>query len=307
VEVTPAARVTHEPIEEMSGIVRSRRYPGVFWVHNDSGDSARLFPIRADGSAVMPAWQSDEFYVGEKPAGEDARDKKPYPGVEIPLAHNTDWEDIALDGDTLYVADMGNNGNARRDLGVYVVPEPNPAEVPSVRALRWVPVAYPDQTAYPDPANWHFDCEAVFVYRGKLHAVTKHRAPGRINTPETGANLYRLDTQYTDRVNVLKKLDSAADLGGWVTGADVSPDEKTLAVLCQAPVASVWLFDVSKGGDRLLSGPARRLILTGARQCEAVCFADGDTLLVTNEQRDIFRLSVADFVPAEAKKGAAGR
>jgi len=295
--VTPAAQVTHEPIGEMSGIVQSRRYPGMFWVHNDSGDTARLFAIHADGSVVMPDWLSGDFYVGEKPTDAESKDKKPYPGIEIPLAYNTDWEDITIDGDTLYVPDMGNNGNARRDLGVYVLPEPNPTAVASQRALKWLPVAYPDQKAFPDPSNWHFDCEAVFMYRGKFHCITKHRAPGKIGTPETGANLYRLDTQYTDRVNVLKKLDSAADLGGWVTGADVSPDGKTLAVLCQAPVASVWLFDISRGGDRLLSGPARRLILTGARQCEAVCFTDDATLLVTNEQRDIFRLLVSEFSP----------
>ena len=53
--------------------------------------------------------------------------KPPYPGVRLDGAANFDWEDIAIDGETLYVPDMGNNGNARRDLGVYVLPEPNPA------------------------------------------------------------------------------------------------------------------------------------------------------------------------------------
>ena len=48
----PAVVVTHPPLEEMSGIVPSRRYPGIFWVHNDSGDEARLFAIRADGSVT---------------------------------------------------------------------------------------------------------------------------------------------------------------------------------------------------------------------------------------------------------------
>lgn len=34
-----------EPLREVSGIVASRTRPGSFWVHNDSGDSARLFRI----------------------------------------------------------------------------------------------------------------------------------------------------------------------------------------------------------------------------------------------------------------------
>jgi hypothetical protein len=297
VDVKAAARVTHEPIGEMSGIVASRRYPGVFWVQNDSGDSARFFAIHADGSAVMPGWLSGDFFVGERPSDEPADKRQPFPGIGVALAANSDWEDIALDGDTLYLPDMGNNGNARRDLGVYVVDEPNPEATLQTRPLVWLPVAYPDQKAFPDPTNWHFDCEAVFTHRGKLHVLTKHRAPGQINIPETGTNLYRLDSRHTDKVNVLKRMDGLRDLGGWVTGADVSLDGKTLAVLCHMPVASVWLFDISHGGDKLLSDSkqVRRLILSGAQQCEAVCFVDDKTLLVTNEQRDIFRLSAAEI------------
>jgi hypothetical protein len=218
--------------------------------------------------------------------------------VRIDGATNLDWEDITTDGDTLYIADLGNNGNARRDLAVYVLPEPNPEAIDRAHVLGRLPVAYPDQRAFPDPANWHFDCEAVFFYRGKLHVLTKHRMAGMIGIPETGSNLYRLDTRHTDRVNVLKKLDGVRDLGGWVTGADVSPDGRTLAVLCHAPIASVWLFDLGGTGDRLLSGRARRRILENAQQCEAVCFDDNDTLIVTNEQRDVFRLKASEFAPA---------
>lgn len=289
--LTPAAQVTHEPLGEMSGMVKSRRYPNTYWVHNDSGDAPRIFAVRGDGSVIMPSWVGGEFYVGSPVEG-----KKPYPGIEIGAAVNSDWEDITLDNDTLYIADMGNNGNARRDMGVYVVPEPNPDAVTATRSLKWLPIAYPDQEAFPS-AQWHFDCEAIFVHNGKLHFLSKNRAPGKINTPETGTTLYRLESAHTDRVNVLRKLDSLPDIGGWVTGASLSPDGKTLAVLCQAPAQSVWLFEVGKTGDRLLSGKARRLVVSGAKQCEAVCFDGDNTLLVTNEQRDLFRLSVADFAP----------
>jgi hypothetical protein len=288
----PAAVVTHPPLEEMSGIVKSRRYPNVYWVNNDSGDEPRLFAIHGDGSVVMPAWLSGDFSVGAAADG-----KPPYPGVRLDGAANFDWEDLAIDGDTLYVPDMGNNGNARRDLGVYVLPEPNPDAVNRARVLEWLPVAYPDQKAYP-PEQWDFDCEAVFAFRGKLHFLTKHRAGSSIDQPATGTKLYRLDTDHTNRVNILRKLDSRPDLGGWVTAADLSPDGHTLAVLCQHPVQSVWLFELPSRGDRLLSGPTRRLVFTDARQCEAVCFDGSDTLIMTNEQRDLFRLKVSDFGPA---------
>ncbi|MCW5942861.1 MAG: hypothetical protein KIS66_11545 [Fimbriimonadaceae bacterium] len=204
-------------------------------------------------------------------------------------------------GDDLVLADTGNNGNGRRDLGVYLVREPNPLAVDRARAWRWVPIAYPDQTEFPGTKRWEFDCEAVFAFRGKLWFLTKHRANGSILFPANGTNLYRLDGLRSDRVNVLARTDGKTDLGGWVTAADVSPDGRTLAVLCQAPVASAWLFELPRTGDKLLSGPSRRLVLHGARQAEAIAWESNTHVRVANEQRDIFRLNVADFAPAVAR------
>lgn len=285
VEFKPIASVRHPGAAEMSGIIRSGRYPGIFWVHNDSGDKPRIFPIKLDGTVVKPPYE-DTFWVNDAVTG-----KSEWPGLEIAGASNIDWEDIARDGDTLYIADMGNNGNARRDLGIYVVPEPNPTATGIVRALKFLPIRYPDQDAFP-PKDWFFDCEAIFIYRGKVHFVTKHRKNGNFAIPDVGAKLYRLDSQFTDRPNVLRKLDEVKDLGGWVTAADVSPNGQTLAVLTQAPVASVWFFDIRRSGDRLLSGPSRRIVMTGAKQAEAIAFIDDRTVVVTNEQRDIAKFAV---------------
>lgn len=290
--LVPSATVTHEPLSEISGIVKSRTYDGVFWVHNDSGDSARIFAIQADGTVVLPGWLAEDYA-----ANGNNTDKPVWPGIQISLAHNSDWEDIALDDGTLYIADMGNNGNARRDLGVYAVPEPNPLERGETRTLAWYPIAYPDQEGFPPMAR-HFDCEAIFASGGKLFFITKHRDPFG-QQPETGANLYRLDTRNTDRVNVLRRVDGAEDLGGWVTAADLSPDGRTLAVLCQAPVASVWLFDRPAASDRYFQGNARRLFIPGTKQAEAVAWDGRDHVLVVNEQREIFRVAVNDFVRAE--------
>jgi hypothetical protein len=289
--LTPVTQVTHPPIAEMSGIVKSVRYPHVFWVQNDSGDEARIFAIRPDGSTIMPSWLGGDFYTGTVPV----EGKKLYPGIQIAVAANSDWEDIAIDGDTLYLADTGNNGNARRDLGLYVVAEPNPEATFQTRPLKWLPIAYPDQAEFPGTTRWEFDCEAIFVYKNKPYLITKHRAPNKIDTPAVSANLYRLDSQYTDKVNKLTKVDGIADLGGWVTSAKLSPDGKTLAVLCESPVSSVWLFETPRSGDTFFSSRARRLIFTGGKQCEAICFDGNDTLVIANEQRDVFRVSVSDF------------
>jgi hypothetical protein len=288
VELKPHAFVRHKPIDEMSGIARSRTYKDVYWVHNDSGDRARIFPIRLDGNVVIPPFASrrDSSDRLEDPS-------TPYEGIQIEGAVNIDWEDIALDGDTLYIADVGNNSNARRDLAIYVVKEPNPETTLQAHALKRIPIAYPDQKAFPSD-EWHYDCEAVFVFKGKLYLITKHRAPRQPNTPETSAKLYRLDSMHADRVNFLTKVDAHADLGGWVTAAAMSPDERTLAVLCQAPQQAIWLFERPARGDRFFSqGKARRIPFRGAKQCEAIEWIDNTRLVITNEQRELFILSIA--------------
>ena len=63
-------RLDEKLIPEASGIVKSRRHSGIFWVHNDSGNPPLLFAIRADGRIVR------QFRLA------------------IP---NIDWEDIAID------------------------------------------------------------------------------------------------------------------------------------------------------------------------------------------------------------------
>ena len=94
-------RLNHLAIAEASGIVASRRHPGIFWVHNDSGNPPALFAVRKDGSLVR------EF------------------GVGVP---NVDWEDIAIDSDGhLFLGDIGNNGERLPLRAVYRIDEPDPS------------------------------------------------------------------------------------------------------------------------------------------------------------------------------------
>ena len=146
--VEQIAELKHGPLKEVSGITRSS-YAGVFWVHNDSGDEARIFAINLDGEPVIPPFMRPRFV------------DRVWPGVAVLNAWNVDWEDITFANGRLFIAEMGNNGNARRDLGVYELAEPNPCAVDRTRAVRFLPVRYPDQNAYPG-VNWQFDCEAFW-------------------------------------------------------------------------------------------------------------------------------------------------
>ena len=265
-DLKPVATLKEAAITEMSGIAKSRQFKDTYWVHNDSGDSARIFALRADGKSISPAG-----------------------GIKIDGAVNHDWEDIAVEGKTLYISDLGNNGNKRKDLAIYQVDEPDPSKDTSVKVTKKIPVAYPDQTEFPPSGALKFDCEAIFCLRGKVYIITKHRVNKLL--PDISANLYRLDTMNTDSVNKPVKIDSASNLSGWVTAADVSPNGKQLAVLTNFPGMSVWICDTSAAGDRFFSGGSKRqILLKNIKQAEAVCWKDDSTLIIGNEQGELFEL-----------------
>ena len=279
-------RVEFEPIGEMSGIVRNP-LDGSFWVHNDSGDEPRLFALDTEGRVQIPDSLADDFHGEEEEAG-----KNSWPGLFIENAVNQDWEDVTSDGTNLYIADMGNNRNARRDLGIYVVPWISLNDTQAATATRFIPVHYPEQTGFP-PLERHFDSESLFFADGSLYAITKHREPFPNQRMQPGANLYRLDSQSESESNALALIDHHAELTA-ATAAELSPDGNTLAVLSYT---AVWLFERPAEGDAWLSAPSRRLPLNvnAARQIEAIAWLDAETLIVTNEQRDWFEVSNARF------------
>ncbi|MFP6807511.1 MAG: hypothetical protein VB957_10065 [Pseudomonadales bacterium] len=277
--------VTFNPVKEMSGIVKSKRFEDVFWVHNDSGDEPRLFAIDGKGKVIYPSYLSVHGEIYEE-------GKKEWQGHKILVSSNYDWEDITVDEDMIYISDMGNNGNARRDLGVYVLFEPNPRAVPATRMLKYLPIRYPEQKKFP-AEKWHYDSEALFNYRGKLYFITKHRVTGKISEFEKGAVLYRLDTQYTDKVNVLTRVDTHSEVAV-VTGADLSPDGSKLAVLCYR---QLWVFDKPRRGDNFFASSARMISLDfkETAQVEAVAWADDETIFIANEGREVFSVLLKDM------------
>lgn len=252
-------------ISEPSGMVQSRRHPGVFWTHNDSGDKPRVFAVDAGGRLLAE--------------------------VAIEGAKAIDWEDIATDdAGHLYLGDIGNNWSRRRDLTVYRVPEPDPgAGGIAVRADRELRIRYPEQTAFPDLKRLNFDAEALFWAphaergAGTLYLLTKHRSDSR-------TVLYRFDALDGEGELALTRI-SSIDVGGMVTGADATPDGRWLAVLTYH---AVLIFERPARGDDYLSRPLNRidLVRSIAQQCESIAW-DGDDLVFGNEQGAIFRIPEA--------------
>ena len=130
------------------------------------------------------------------------------------------------------------------------------------------------------------DAAEVTTTKADEHGLlTKHRS-------DTRSNLYRFDSVDPHRDNPLTLIDSFA-AGGMVTAADASDDGSLLAILTYH---HIWLIELpSAGGDdnNLLQGRKYRLPIQ-AGQCEGICF-NGDQLLISNEQREIFSVSLQEI------------
>jgi len=257
-EVETRPRIQAEAVNESSGLDQSVRVPGRFWTHNDSGGEARLYAMDAEGATLGdPVW--------------------------IEGARNVDWEALVVDGrGGLWIADTGNNANTRRDLKVYRVEEPGERLPESLDVTRTVRVRYPDQEAFP-PEKMNFDCEAMFVFEGRLYFLTKHRS-------DRDTKLYRLDGSGGEdpEEQVLTLVERMEEIGQ-VTDADLHPDGRRLAVLTYG---GVWVFERGDGDDRFLSGRRWRLSWGSwaRKQTEGIAWVDGETLLICNEQRELFRV-----------------
>jgi len=196
-------RLDHPAIREASGLVQSRRHPGVFWVHNDSGNPTRLFAVRRDGSLVR------EY------------------AVNVP---NLDWEDIATDNaGHLYIGDIGNNDNRLPLRAVYQFDEPDPTRA-GPQLLKAKTASY-----YRFPATGRFDAEGLVVDGGRALVVAK-TFDGR------DAEVYAVPMDPPaplTRPAVAARVGTLRGFTRPVTGADLSADGLRL-VVCSIDAAGVY-------------------------------------------------------------------
>lgn len=249
-------------LAEISGVAASRQHPGVLWVHNDSGDTARIFAIRDDGTTL----------------GEYA----------IEGANAIDWEDIALGPgpvagvDYLYIGDIGDNDRVRANIQVYRIPEPvvdaNQAPVQaSVSGAELFTLSYPGAPATV------YDCETLMVdpLSGDILLVTK-QASGVNDVQVMLLPAPAAPGAYTlTRVN---GMTFAPGLGYRVTGGDISPDGKEI-VLHQYNGVIYWRVTNEAHLYDVFSQPACSVYAPFDVQGEAIAWKpDGSGFYTLSEQ-----------------------
>lgn len=261
-------KLAEGPAKENSGIVKSRNQQDVFWMHNDSGDEPRIYAIHRDGTI-----HSSDRYPET-------------PGTLIGGAINVDWEDItAMEDGTLIVGDVGNNQNDRRDLTLYLIDEPA-AAAGRTTFRKKIFIRYPDQPSIPAPtSDFNYDCEAIFSLGKDLIFLTKHRS-------NQATKVYRL-SDFSEGITHPLDLLEEFELEGQAVAADSRPDGSQIVV---ASYDTLWLFEVIDP-KHPLSLPIGRFDYKG-EQVEAVCFADAETVLISDEQTaNLYEVKLAAFKP----------
>lgn len=243
-------KLDYDKVDEASGIIASRKYPGYFWIHNDSG-----------GDAALYLFDSTAAFTGK---------------LVLENALNIDWEDIAYgpcpDGNCIYVGDIGDNFSAREEIQIYYFKEPELSFdlLPFTKSIQ----SYKIELKYPDGAR---DAESLIVdpVSGTLIIFTKRekniRVYGLVN-PIAGKQelVFHNNLPYT-----------------MITGADVSPDGKELLIKSYSEVF-YWQIDhdlIRTIQDELPEKLAYKIEPQG----EAICFdlSNKGYYTVSEERKDI--------------------
>jgi hypothetical protein len=242
-------------LNESSGVVASRRHPGIFWTHNDNDDAPVLYTTDSTGADLG--------------------------FVRVRGTRNEDWEDLSVGpctrgtGTCLFIADIGDNRSRRTTVAIYVVAEPDPPAGPG-DTMRIVPVLDTIRLRYPDQPH---NAEALAVANGHLLIVTKDlTGPAVLFRTAIAGNDIRLLT----RVGALDMRTSALR-GRIATGAAASADGRILAV---RTYASIHLFALGAGLPVPLTGPRGLGIPVIETQGEAIAFDLQGRLVLTSERGD---------------------
>ncbi|MFH1135303.1 MAG: hypothetical protein V1816_04380 [Pseudomonadota bacterium] len=246
----PTTFLANPDVAESSGLAAGRRNPGIFYTHNDSGDSPRFFAFDA--------------------RGED------WGAFLIPGAAAVDWEDMGtaeIDGRPyLLLADVGDNFQRRKTCSLYLVEEPDLEFLGNKGGAA--PVFQTITFSYD---KGPVDCEAVMMDSGEgvVYLIGKNRGK---DSP-----VFALPRPEKKSEASLVARQVANPRLARVTGVDISPDRSRALVVTYHDGYEFRRFP-GETWARAFQREPRVVKLPRRRQGEAVCYGmDGRTVFLTSE------------------------
>lgn len=253
-------------LDENSGIIY---YANLFWTFNDSGGENVIYAVNRLGKIVKE--------------------------IEIENSKNIDWEDITQDNKHIYIGDFGNNNGVRSNLRIYKINKKDigKSAKQKVKAEK-IDFVYGNQKDFSfSGQSTAFDCEALIEFNKNLYLFTKDWA----NRTTTVYQFSRKKGEY------ILQPQKTLNVRGLITGADISPDKKKLALVGYKnykPIA--WIFTDFEDDD-FFSGKRFYMEMDEIydAQTEGICFVGNDTLAISCEQTRTFNQQVFGIDLSEIK------
>ena len=244
----PGASLVQVPeLYEGSGIAASRKTPGRFWAHNDSGEPV-LFALDRSGKVTGK--------------------------VRLSGAAVEDWEAVTVgpcaSGSCIFVGDIGDNDAERTRITVYRVAEPG-------NTSEGVHTAEVFHASYPDGPH---DAESLLVAAdGRLHIVTKGDT-GPVALYRFPSELRTGSTMRLERVGGARGA-ATVPQNDRITDGDVSPNGQWVALRSTATLTFYRAADLFAGNWR----EAGRVALgsLGEAQGEGVTFGSDSAMFLVGE------------------------
>lgn len=244
-----ALQVDASQLGEVSGCAFSRRDPALVWMHNDSGDRARVIPVNVASGAVGTSVE--------------------LAGVEV-----VDAEDIAIttSGDVV-LADIGDNNSQRADVALIRFAEPaKGAKSASAVVTRYT---------YPDGAH---NAESIVVEPDDNAALIITKVDtGRSQVFR--ADLSSTGSRVMTQVGAITISNEGFFFPNLITGANALGDGSGIVL---RTYLYGYVLKRSVGGtfESALVAKLQRFDLPPMAQAEAICSSpDGRQLVTASESR----------------------
>lgn len=248
-------------VKESSGIAASRRSPGLFWTHNDSGDGPFVYAVGPHGE------RRGTFQVRGAGAVTDCEDMAVGPGPSPGVSY-------------LYLADIGDNNANRRECVVWRFPEP---PIPTTPGPKPVLTQTADALRFTYPDGPH-DAETLLVHpkSGRIAIVAKNKSG------DDGVYAFPMPLSPSRTVTLVKV--ATIHISGepsfhpnLVTGGSISPDGRRVAL---RTYWYVYEFAVPSGRpfDALWQTKPILIVPPLQGQGEGISYTrDGKSLILTSE------------------------
>ncbi|AMR30351.1 hypothetical protein A0256_02425 [Mucilaginibacter sp. PAMC 26640] len=252
------SRLQNKEMDETSGIAASTINPGLYYVHNDSGDTSRFFAITPDGKLRTTVYfKAERHRLGVL----DCEDISVAPG---PVKGKN----------YVYIGDIGDNGSTRKFITIYRTEEKKSWYKDSIANVTSSPI----NLRYPDGPK---DAETMMIdpIEKLIYIVTKrHDTVGVYTSPL----IYKNDDTVTMTLRT-KLFFKGIKPFKWITAGDISKDGSKILLKSYEKVY-YWQRKPNEPAWRAMQAPPRELPYKQERQGEAIGFTpDGKGYYTTSE------------------------